>query len=86
MYLVVHDFPPAVGLPFIAFVAKVDISAMTELTFDYDPREAERFEVKHRKKQKGKKKKASTRANSVSNHEGSRPCKCGSKSCRGFLS
>lgn len=91
MYLVVHDIPPAVGLPFIAFVAKEDIPAKTELTFDYDPREAERLEANHKKKKKGKGKgkgkKVSSRAVSVSvsNREGSRPCKCGSKSCRGFL-
>jgi len=89
VYLVVHDIPPDVGLPFIAFVAKEDISAGTELTFDYNPREAERLEANHKKKKRGRKKKnVSSSAGSVSvseNREGSRPCKCGSKSCRGFL-
>jgi histone-lysine N-methyltransferase SUV39H len=89
VYLVVHDIPPDVGLPFIVFVAKEDVSAGTELTFDYNPREAERL----KKKKRGRKKKnVSSSAGSVSvsvsvseNREGSRPCKCGSKSCRGFL-
>ena len=70
IYLVVHDIPPANGLPFIAFVAMRNIPAKTEFTFDYDPRAAGQI--------------AATKGTTFP--EGAKICNCGTKACRGVLS
>lgn len=59
-------------MPFIVFVASYDIPARTELTFDYNPKAAQR-----RQKKKGKK------VEDIP--EGSVPCLCCSSRCRGYL-
>lgn len=75
IYLVVHDIPPANGLPFIVFVALENIPAKTEFTFDYDPRAAGIMASR-----KGKKK------GPITVPEGVKICICGAEACRGVLS
>jgi len=75
---VVHDTPPANGLPFIAFVATKDLPAKTEFTVDYNPRAAERFLMAQVEKNQHAELE-------ITNANESRPCKCGSDICRGFF-
>ncbi|KAH9482286.1 Histone-lysine N-methyltransferase, H3 lysine-9 specific [Psilocybe cubensis] len=44
IYLVVHDTPPGIGLPYIAFVANQNIPIRKELTFDYNPGQSSTLE------------------------------------------
>ncbi|KAF9480716.1 hypothetical protein BDN70DRAFT_877287 [Pholiota conissans] len=64
-------------MPYIAFVAKLDIPARTELTFDYHTELASKLWDERVKKKKNVK---------LPIPKGSIKCLCGSPDCRGFLS
>ncbi|KAJ7840850.1 hypothetical protein B0H14DRAFT_2784219, partial [Mycena olivaceomarginata] len=73
---VVYDTMPGDNIPYLAFVATQDISAYSELSFDYSPlrqQEWEKRTYKEKGKTRSKRAKKETR------------CMCGSKNCRGFL-
>lgn len=74
IYLVLHDAVPDMGLHYIAFVATEPIMAMTEFTFDYDPKAAV-SPIERKGKGKGK----------VVIPPGCRQCFCGSSQCRQYL-
>ncbi|KAJ7347909.1 hypothetical protein DFH08DRAFT_866884 [Mycena albidolilacea] len=72
----VYDTMPEDNIPYLAFVATQDISAYSELSFDYNPprqQEWEKRTYKEKGKTRSKRAKKETR------------CMCGSKNCRGFL-
>ncbi|GLB41257.1 putative set domain-containing protein [Lyophyllum shimeji] len=76
VYNVVYDTIPELNMPYIAFVAKVDIPAGTEFTFDYDPAAAALQEVQQGKG-KGRRKRVIP--------DGAKECRCGSDECRGWV-
>ncbi|KAF5321761.1 hypothetical protein D9619_000580 [Psilocybe cf. subviscida] len=80
VYLVVHDIPSGIGMPFIAFVASDDIPAMTEFTLDYDPKAAEQYAAA-KAQSKGKKKAKQEYIPSTGDHR----CSCSSPDCRGYM-
>ncbi|KAJ6480150.1 SET domain-containing protein [Mycena sanguinolenta] len=74
---VVYDTAPEDNMPYLAFVATKNISAFTELTFDYNPAHQTEFQLKkYREKAHITRKKSKTRTR----------CLCGASQCRGWLS
>ena len=69
VYPVVWDTVIEQNQPYLAFVTTKSITAGTELTIDYNPKEATK------QKSKGK-----TRV-----PEGAKPCMCGTEKCRGWV-
>ncbi|KAJ7939684.1 hypothetical protein B0H13DRAFT_2261010 [Mycena leptocephala] len=66
------------NMPYLAFVAKEDIPAYMELTFDYNPADQAEWEAqKYKQKSKSK-------INKIK--KGATACLCGAAQCRGLLS
>ncbi|KAJ7867904.1 SET domain-containing protein [Mycena olivaceomarginata] len=63
--------------PYLVFVAKQDIPAYVELTFDYNPAQQEGWDLrKYKEKSKSKQ---------IKIKNGKTPCLCGAAHCRGWL-
>ncbi|KAJ7269106.1 SET domain-containing protein, partial [Mycena rebaudengoi] len=74
---VVYDAMPEDNMPYLALVATENISAFTELTFDYNPAHQTEWELKrYREKTRSKKNKSKKQTR----------CLCGASICRGWLS
>ncbi|KAJ7875422.1 hypothetical protein B0H13DRAFT_1723188 [Mycena leptocephala] len=75
---VVYETMPEDNMPYLAFVAKEDIPAYMELTFDYNPADQAEWEAqKYKQKSKSK-------INKIK--KGATACLCGAAQCRGLLS
>ncbi|KAJ7807961.1 hypothetical protein B0H14DRAFT_2871573 [Mycena olivaceomarginata] len=74
---VVYETMPEDNTPYLVFVAKQDIAAYVELTFDYNPAHQEEWDSrKYKEKSKSKQDKIK---------KGKTPCLCGAARCRGWL-
>ncbi|KAK7052543.1 hypothetical protein R3P38DRAFT_3255694 [Favolaschia claudopus] len=89
---VVYDTLPHQRIAFLAFIAKTDIPAHTEFTFDYDPGAQYEYvkwylkEKEKREKGKGKKRDMKGKDLKKPRPEGAaRDCVCGTEMCRGWV-
>ncbi|KAJ6543471.1 hypothetical protein B0H10DRAFT_2135171 [Mycena sp. CBHHK59/15] len=74
---VVYETMPEDNRPYLIFVAKQDIAAYVELTFDYNPAQQEEWDLrKYKEKSKSKQ---------IKIKNGKTPCLCGAAHCRGWL-